>query len=139
MWDFEGKKAVPWVISELLAKDQNFFKKHPLGKDIFLTFRIPNPEIEKTEAKLVPEILASIPRCYDTTQTVYEKEIPPTNDTDSWLYLGFNHRRSQQYASYPFTPPGFYLRLLLFMAVGTPVRLFAIYGVHTRHRSDVEG
>ncbi len=77
MWDFEGKKAVPWVVSELLAKDQDFFKRHPLGRDVFLTFRIPNPEIEKTEAKLVPEILASIPRCYDTTQAVYEKEIPP--------------------------------------------------------------
>ncbi|MFC1964008.1 phosphoenolpyruvate carboxylase [Chloroflexota bacterium] len=77
MWDFEGKKAVPWVISELLAKDSDFFQRHPLGKDIFLTFRIPNPEIEKTEAKLVPEILASIPRCYDTTKAVYDKEIPP--------------------------------------------------------------
>jgi phosphoenolpyruvate carboxylase len=77
MWDFEGKKAVPWVVSELLAKDQDFFRRHPLGKDVFLTFRIPNPEIEKTEAKLVPEILASIPRCYDTTQAVYEKAIPP--------------------------------------------------------------
>jgi len=77
MWDFEGKKAVPWVISELLAKDQDFFKRHPLGKDFFLTFRIPNPEIEKMEAKLVPEILASIPRCYDTTLAAYNKDIPP--------------------------------------------------------------
>jgi len=77
MWDSEGKKAVPWVVSELLGKDTDFFKRHPLGKDVFLTFRIPNPEIEKTEAKLVPEILASIPRCYDTTQAVYEREIPP--------------------------------------------------------------
>ena len=77
MWDFEGKKAVPWVISELLAKDPDFFRSHPLGKDVFLTFRVPNPEIEKTEAKLVPEILASIPRCYDTAWAVYEEEIAP--------------------------------------------------------------
>lgn len=77
MWDFEGKKAVPWVVSELIARDQDFFKNHPLGEDVFLTFRIPNPEIEKTEAKFVPEILASIPRCYDTTQAVYRKDIPP--------------------------------------------------------------
>jgi phosphoenolpyruvate carboxylase len=52
MWDFEGKKALPWVVSELLAKDQDFFRKRPLGKEVFLTFRIPNPEIEKVEAKL---------------------------------------------------------------------------------------
>ncbi|MFC1990778.1 phosphoenolpyruvate carboxylase [Chloroflexota bacterium] len=77
MWDFEGKKAVPWVISELLSKDHEFFKKQRLGKEVFLTFRIPNPEIEKMEAKLVPEILASIPRCYDTTQAVYNTDFPP--------------------------------------------------------------
>jgi len=77
MWDFEGKKAVPWVVSELLSKDQDFFKKHPLGKDVFLTFRIPNPEVERTEAKLVPEILASIPRCYDTVEAVYGTNIAP--------------------------------------------------------------
>lgn len=77
MWDFEGKKALPWVLSELLAKDQDFFEKQPLGKEVFLTFRIPNPEIEKIEAKLVLEILASIPRCYDTAQAVYQKDIPP--------------------------------------------------------------
>jgi phosphoenolpyruvate carboxylase len=77
MWDFEGKKALPWVISELLTKDRDFFEKQPLGEKAFLTFRIPNPEIEKIEAKLVPEILASIPRCYDTARAVYQKEIPP--------------------------------------------------------------
>lgn len=77
MWDFEGKKAVPWVVSELLAKGQDFFSKRPLGKEVFLTFRIPNPEIERMEAKLVPEILSSIPRCYDIAQTVYQKDIPP--------------------------------------------------------------
>lgn len=77
MWDFEGKKAVPWVVSELLAKGQDFFRKRPLGKEVFLTFRIPNPEIERMEAKLVPEILSSIPRCYDIAQTVYQNDIPP--------------------------------------------------------------
>ena len=77
MWDFEGKKAVPWVLSELLARDLDLFKKRPFGKEVFLTFRIPNPEIERVEAKLVLEILASIPRCYDTTQEVYKKDIPP--------------------------------------------------------------
>jgi len=77
MWDFEGKKAVPWVLSELLSRDRDFFEKRPLGKEVFLTFRIPNPEIERVEAKLVPEILSSIPRCYDTAQEVYKKEVPP--------------------------------------------------------------
>ncbi len=77
MWDFEGKKALPWVVSELLTKDPDFFRKHQLGKEIFLTFRIPNPEIEKVEAKMVPEVLESIPRCYDTAQSIYGKNHPP--------------------------------------------------------------
>lgn len=77
MWDFEGKKALPWVVSELLAKDQEFFKKRPLGRDVFLTFRIPNPELEKMEAKLVPEVLASIPRSCDTTRAIYQTDFPP--------------------------------------------------------------
>lgn len=77
MWDFEGKKALPWVVSELLAKDLDFFRKRPLGKEVFLTFRIPNPEVEKVEAKLVPEVLDSIPRCYDTTQAIYQEDFIP--------------------------------------------------------------
>ena len=77
MWDFEGKKAIPWVVSELLAKDQDFFRKRPLGREVFLTFRIPNPDIEKVEAKLVPEVLDSIPRCFDATQAIYQEDIPP--------------------------------------------------------------
>jgi phosphoenolpyruvate carboxylase len=77
LWDFEGKKAVPWVVAELMARDRAFFQQRPLGKDTFLTFRIPNPDIEKAEAKLVPEILASIPRCFDTAQAVYQSIQPP--------------------------------------------------------------
>jgi phosphoenolpyruvate carboxylase len=77
LWDFEGKKAVPWVVTELMARDHSFFQQRPLGKDTFLTFRIPNPDVERAEAKLVPEILASIPRCYDATRAVYQSGHPP--------------------------------------------------------------
>ncbi|MEM3657865.1 MAG: phosphoenolpyruvate carboxylase, partial [Candidatus Hadarchaeum sp.] len=77
MWDFEGKKALPWVVSELLMKNQEFFRERFLGKDFFLTFRIPNPEIETVEAKLVMEVLDSIPRCYDAARAFYQEDIPP--------------------------------------------------------------
>src|SRR3989304_1546903 len=77
MWDFAGKIAAPWVVSELLGKDHAFFGKKPVGQDCFLTFKIPNPEVERIEAKLVPEILASIPRCYDIARPVYGKRISP--------------------------------------------------------------
>ncbi|QBP18079.1 phosphoenolpyruvate carboxylase [Acetilactobacillus jinshanensis] len=42
MWDWEGKYADGTVLDHLIADHYDFFKKHPLGKDKFLTFRFPN-------------------------------------------------------------------------------------------------
>lgn len=46
-WDWEGKFVDEAVIDRLLHRYYQYFKKHPLGKDKFLTFRIPNPRVEK--------------------------------------------------------------------------------------------
>ncbi|CAD7781363.1 MAG: Phosphoenolpyruvate carboxylase [Candidatus Methanoperedenaceae archaeon GB50] len=53
-----------------------FSKKHPLGKEIFITLRIPNPTVEKEEAKIIFETLESIPRSYDTAKLFYKKDNP---------------------------------------------------------------
>lgn len=45
-WDWEGKLVDESVLERLLADHWNFFKKYPLGKDRFLTFRLPNPKVE---------------------------------------------------------------------------------------------
>ncbi|MEK7618148.1 MAG: phosphoenolpyruvate carboxylase [Patescibacteria group bacterium] len=45
-WDWEGKLVDESVLERLLADHWDFFKKHPLGKDRFLTFRLPNPKVE---------------------------------------------------------------------------------------------
>ncbi len=42
MWDWEGKFVDEAVIDKLYRKYNAYFKKHPLGKDKFLTYRIPN-------------------------------------------------------------------------------------------------
>lgn len=42
MWDWEGKFVDEAVIDRLFQKYHSYFKKHSLGRDIFLTFRIPN-------------------------------------------------------------------------------------------------
>lgn len=42
MWDWEGKFVDEAVIDRLFRQYHEFFKKNQLGKDIFLTFRIPN-------------------------------------------------------------------------------------------------
>ena len=46
-WDWEGKFVDEAVVDRLLHKHLSYFKKHPLGKEKFLTFRIPNPRVEK--------------------------------------------------------------------------------------------
>jgi phosphoenolpyruvate carboxylase len=78
MWDWEGKDADPNVVRKLFATYPDYFKTHRLGRDVFLTLRIANPSIERTEQKAVIEALASIPRSYDVASNFYSGEaIPP--------------------------------------------------------------
>jgi phosphoenolpyruvate carboxylase len=46
-WDWEGKFVDEAVVDRLLHTHLPYFRKHPLGDEKFLTFRIPNPRIEK--------------------------------------------------------------------------------------------
>ena len=50
-WDWEGKYVDESVIEKLLSEYNSYFKKNPLGKEKFLTFRLPNPKVE-TEFRL---------------------------------------------------------------------------------------
>ncbi|MGZ6004543.1 MAG: phosphoenolpyruvate carboxylase [Candidatus Saccharimonadales bacterium] len=47
MWDWEGKHADAAVIDRLFSEHLDYFTKHQLGRDKFLTFRIPNIWEEK--------------------------------------------------------------------------------------------
>lgn len=77
MWDCEGKEVDNYVVKKLLTKYEHFFKKTQLGKDVFLTLRIPNPTVEKAEGKILLETLESIPRSFDAAKLFYGKEITP--------------------------------------------------------------
>lgn len=46
-WDWEGKFVDEAVVDRLLSKYYSYFQKNPLGIEKFLTFRIPNPRVEK--------------------------------------------------------------------------------------------
>lgn len=41
MWDWEGKYVDEAVGEKLFSRGADFFRKHPLGKDLHLTYRIP--------------------------------------------------------------------------------------------------
>ncbi len=47
MWDWEGKYVDEAVVDKLYGGHFKFFKRHPLGQDRFLTFRLPNIWHEK--------------------------------------------------------------------------------------------
>ncbi len=70
MWDAEGKDIDPYVVRKLLTGYPDFFRERVLGRDVFLTFRLPNPSIEP-ERKLFLEALQSIPRHNDVARAFY--------------------------------------------------------------------
>lgn len=77
MWDFEGKEVDEFVVKKLLERYPHFFRKRKLGKDFRLTPRVPNPSVEKAEAKLLIETLESIPRSADYSKIFYGEESAP--------------------------------------------------------------
>lgn len=74
MWDCEGKEVDNYVIKKLLTQHKNYFTQHKIGRSVFLTLRVPNPTVEKAEAKILIETLESIPRSYDTANIFYGGE-----------------------------------------------------------------
>lgn len=50
-WDWEGKFVDESVLERLLSQHYEYFQNSPLGKEKFLTFRLPNPKVE-TEYRL---------------------------------------------------------------------------------------
>ncbi len=79
MWDYEGKGADVDVVMKLLIANPQYFQEHLLGRDVFLTLRIPNPSVEVGMRKKVQEALHNIATSYDLAQQFYQQkmEAPP--------------------------------------------------------------
>ncbi|MFH0927367.1 MAG: phosphoenolpyruvate carboxylase [Candidatus Micrarchaeota archaeon] len=76
MWDFEGKETDSHVVEKLLNRYGDYFKTLPLGRDLRLTFRLPNPAVEASQGKVLLEALEGIPRHYDVAKSM-GIEVPP--------------------------------------------------------------
>lgn len=77
MWDFEGKEVDEFVVEKLLSQYETFFREQPLGERVFLTPRVPNPALERSQAKVLLEVLHSIPRHSDVARMFYGREREP--------------------------------------------------------------
>ncbi|TRO52278.1 phosphoenolpyruvate carboxylase [Candidatus Bathyarchaeota archaeon] len=77
MWDSEGKDVDTRVVRKLLNKYWEYFRSCTLGEDVFLTYRIPNPNVELVERKVVIETLQNIPVAFDVATTFYKKDVAP--------------------------------------------------------------
>ncbi len=77
MWDVEGKEIDTYVVKKLLSHYPEYFRENVLGEDLRITLRVPNPTVEKAEAKILLETLESIPRSYDAARLFYDRDVPP--------------------------------------------------------------
>lgn len=77
MWDSEGKDVDTRVVRKLLNNYWEYFSNHRLGKDLYLTYRIPNPKIESVERKVVLETLQNISVTYDIASVCYKDNSAP--------------------------------------------------------------
>ncbi|MDP7974661.1 MAG: phosphoenolpyruvate carboxylase [TACK group archaeon] len=71
MWDAEGKDVDTHVVRKLLSQYPSYFRKTVMGRDVFLTYRVPNPVLDAAEKKVITETLDNIPLAYDVAKQFY--------------------------------------------------------------------
>jgi phosphoenolpyruvate carboxylase len=74
MWDWEGKFVDEAVIDRMYAEYRDYFKKNQIGKDLFITFRLPNIWIESTHK--LPRAFMNMISAEDAAKT-YGFHSPP--------------------------------------------------------------
>lgn len=108
-WDWEGKFVDESVIERLFSHNAEYFKKHTLGKDVFLTFRLPNPKVE-TEFRIGRAFInimgnASLARHFGLhTPPLFEVILPMTETAEEILAIqeAFQELHSLKHPLYRF-------------------------------------
>ncbi|NPV58581.1 MAG: phosphoenolpyruvate carboxylase [Actinobacteria bacterium] len=93
MWDWEGKYVDEAVIERVFEEDLAYFRKKALGRDIFLTYRLPNIWVEKGSYRIL-RAFANILAAHDIAKDiglhcppVFEIILPMTTSADQLVYL----------------------------------------------------
>lgn len=92
MWDWEGKFVDEAVIDRLYMQYHDYFMKHAIGRDVFLTFRIPNIWVESTHK--LPRAFMNIITAENAAKKygfysppLFEVILPMTTSADQLTYL----------------------------------------------------
>lgn len=109
MWDWEGKHADAAVIDKLLSDHYEYFKDTQLGRDKFLTFRIPNIWEEKGYNLLqaMTVILSSEDLAHDLKleqRPLFEVILPMTVRADQLTHMQELFQQLAKFKAAQFTP-----------------------------------
>jgi phosphoenolpyruvate carboxylase len=92
LWDWEGKHVDESVVEKMFEFHPSFFRKNALGRDIFLSIRLPN--IWKEKGYRVAKAFVSILSSNDFAQEmrghappIFEAYLPMTTDARKLLYI----------------------------------------------------
>lgn len=107
MWDWEGKYADEAVIEKLLSTHFEYFKKHQLGKDKCLTFRLPNVWKEKGYSliRALMVVLTSEDVAHDLnlkTRPLFEAILPMTETAEQIMYIHESFEKLARFKSSTF-------------------------------------
>jgi len=92
MWDWEGKFADEAMIEKLVSKYYDFFSKKQIGRDVYITLRIPNIWEEKS-FKLSRAYMSILSAAEFTKSLelqappVFEVILPMTKQADQLIYI----------------------------------------------------
>jgi len=108
MWDWEGKHADEAVIDKFFSHYHSYFKRRRLGKDIFLTFRIPNIWQERGYhlIRALMVILTSEDFARDIrfhAPPLFEVILPMTERADQLIYIQRSFRDLARFKTRTFT------------------------------------
>ncbi len=101
MWDWEGKFVDEAVVDRLFSEHFNFFLEHSLGRDVFLTFRLPNIWLERGYrlARAYMSILTAEELANDLKLVIpplFEVILPMCDEAQKMIYLQESFERATE-------------------------------------------
>lgn len=110
-WDWEGKLVDESVLERLFGEHYEYFKRNPLGREKFLTFRLPNPKVE-TEFRVGRAFMSIMGAASLTKQLqlhtppLFEVILPMTESAEEMIAIqeAFSQMHSLTHELYRFNP-----------------------------------